>query len=467
MNSYPLVTHAAPDDTLAWRHGKPITVREFLRDVRRLAAALPVARHMLNACTDRYFFTVGLAAALVSERISLLPPSHTREAVRRMKAFAPDVFCLLDNAAVIDLPCFVYPDDQARQETQAGALWPQGAFVGEDGVPMIPADRTLAFIFTSGSTGVPVPHRKSWGGVVCDVRAEAAALMLPSGARPAVVGTVPPQHMYGIESTVLMPLQAGAALSAAHPFYPADICGELEAVPAPRMLVTTPVHLRALVDAGVQLPPTDLVLSATAPLSPVLAAAVEERFGVTLQEIYGSTETGQIATRRSTASLHWRLLPGISLRPADDGRMWASGGHIEQDTPLGDVIELAGEGSFLLHGRLGDLVNIAGKRNSIAYLNHQLLEIEGVADGAFFMPDTQPGDAVQRLIAFVVAPGLDAAALREALRERIDPIFMPRPLVMLDALPRNSTGKLAREALEALVLEHVGGQQVAGVRDAA
>src|SRR5690606_33217524 len=102
----------------------------------------------------------------------------------------------------------------------------------------------VALVFTSGSTGAPVPHVKRWGSLVQNVRAEAERLGI--GAAHAVLGTVPPQHMYGLESTVLMPLQSGAALHASHPFYPADICAALANLPCPRVLVTTPYHLRAL-----------------------------------------------------------------------------------------------------------------------------------------------------------------------------------------------------------------------------
>ena len=86
-------------------------------------------------------------------------------------------------------------------------------------------------------------------------------------------------------------------------------------------------------------------------------------------------------------------------------------------------------------------------------LNHQLNAVPGVVDGAFFMPDEPDagGDKVTRLMAFVVAPGLSSAALLAGLRERIDTIFLPRPIVLLDLLPRNSTGKLPRESLQALL----------------
>ncbi|MDP3311033.1 MAG: beta-hydroxyacyl-ACP dehydratase, partial [Polaromonas sp.] len=72
VTHYALVSHERGDDVVAWRYGESITVRRYLADVRHLAAALPAGRHMLNACSDRYHFTVGLGAALLTRKISLL-----------------------------------------------------------------------------------------------------------------------------------------------------------------------------------------------------------------------------------------------------------------------------------------------------------------------------------------------------------------------------------------------------------
>jgi acyl-coenzyme A synthetase/AMP-(fatty) acid ligase len=192
-------------------------------------------------------------------------------------------------------------------------------------------------------------------------------------------------------------------------------------------------------------------MSATAPLSTALATEAEAGFGAPLLEIYGSTETGQIAIRQSASTPEWQLFPGLSIEQAD-GLSLVSGGHVDMPTPMSDMIELREGGRFLLHGRMADMVNIAGKRNSLAYLNLQLNAVPGVLDGVFAMPDdaVPETDGVARLAAFVVAPGLTPAAVMAALRERMDPVFLPRPLVFVDALPRNATGKLPREALERL-----------------
>jgi acyl-coenzyme A synthetase/AMP-(fatty) acid ligase len=121
------------------------------------------------------------------------------------------------------------------------------------------------------------------------------------------------------------------------------------------------------------------------------------------------------------------------------------------ETLLGDAIEMTAPDRFRLLGRMGDLVNIAGKRSSLAYLNVQLSAIPGVEDGVFVMPPEETTEEVTRLMAFVVAPSLTVEIILAALRQRIDPAFMPRPLCLVPALPRNSVGKLPAEQLRQLL----------------
>ena len=437
MSSLPLVSHASPDSIIAWRAGGAVTLRRFLAEVSQLVALFPAGSHLLNMCSDRYRFSVGLAAAIVAGKVSLLPSAHTPGVVRQIKDFAPDAFCLTDSyRCTVDLPQLHYPTmGTGKADTVA--------------IPQIDSTQRVAVVFTSGSTGNPQPHPKNWGSLVSSVRAEASRLEIPRNAPCTVIGTVPPQHMYGFESTVLMAWHNGNALSHAQPFYPADICRALAAVPVPRVLVSSPVHLRALLDAGLALPEIARVISATAPLSGQLAQDIEARCSAPLIEIYGSTETGQIASRRPTQSPEWQLFPGVKFVVEGD-HVRACGGHVESLITMNDMIVPISDEHFLLHGRIADLINIAGKRHSLASLNHLLNTIPGVVDGAFYIPDDTGSDHVARLAACVVAPGMDAPQLLAALREHIDPVFLPRPLLLVDALPRNSAGKLPRAALQSL-----------------
>ncbi len=442
MQRLPIIFHSHPDQVIAWQHGIAITARQFLLDVEHLAHLLPEDQYILNVCRDRYHFAVGLAASILRHKVSLLPPSHTPDMVEQLLKYARDVFCLHDQLSCdIALPKVMYP--QTLRESSFNQAQPIPFQV-----PMIDANQLIATVFTSGSTGTPVPHEKYWGSLVMNVQSQSARLQLPSD-HCCIVGTIPPQHMYGFESTILLPLQSGNALHSDQPFYPADIVKALSEVPMPKVLVSTPLHLRLLLDADIETPQMTLVLSATAPLSDALAQKVERRLNAPLLEIYGSTETGQIATRHCTKTQHWHLLPNIRLSKHDD-QIWAEGGHIEKTVPLNDVIEMTDDAHFTLHGRSQDLINIAGKRNSLSNLNHLLNSIDGVMDGAFFMPDELTHDYVTRLCACVVAPNLTQTEVLAALRQSVDPVFLPRPLLFVEALPRNATGKLPREALKQL-----------------
>jgi len=440
MQDSPLIFAAAADVTVAWRAGHPVSAAQFVADVRRLADRLPPGGHALNACGDRYRFTVALCASLLRGCVTLLPPDHTPQTVRRLREFAPDVHALVDEAtAPVELPVVEVPADPAGH-------------AGTYEVPRIPDDRLCAIVFTSGSTGVPVANPKHWGALRRNVQGALSRWAL-APARPAIVATVPPQHMYGFESTVLAAIFGGGALCAERPFYPSDICAALEGVPRPRVFVTTPFHLRTLLDDALQPPAADLLLCATAPLDADLARLAEARFAAPLLEIYGCTETGQMASRATAREVEWRTLPDIRVE-LRDGRAWADGGHVEVPTALGDALEPLAADRFLLGARLTDMVNVAGKRSSLAHLDAQLRSIEGVTDCAFYMPEERDPGGVTRLAAFVVAAGRTRESLLAELRKRVDAAFLPRPLVLLERLPRAASGKLPRETLRALAREH-------------
>jgi acyl-coenzyme A synthetase/AMP-(fatty) acid ligase len=438
----PLVRGFPPGAAFAYRGGGAISIETFLGDAAQLAAMLPGRRHLLNLCTDRYRFAVGFAAALLRGQVNLLPPNETPDVIARLASQYADVYCLHDRAEVPGkLPVVRFPD----------RLAPPGAGLR---VPELPASQLAAIVFTSGSTGRPLPHAKTWGSLAGVARAEIEILRLGERQGMALIGTVPPQHVFGLEATVLMVMQGGFALHARRPFFPADIRAELAALPRPRGLVIAPAHLRVLLSEPDELPAADFVLCATSPLSPELASQAEARFGTQLHEIYGCTESGGIASRRTTAGSEWRAMSGVTLR-TDEQATWVKGGHVETEVALADVIELRGGGRFLLHGRTADLVNIAGKRTSLAHLNYHLNSIEGVRDGVFVVPE-QHGEEVARLAAYVVAPGLSRQALLQALRRRIDGAFLPRPLRFVERLPRNALGKLPRQAMSEFETELAG-----------
>ncbi len=421
---------------IRWRNGT-LSSSQLLARAGALAERLPPGPAALNLCERRDNFLVAFLALLMRGQACLMPPSRAPAVLAEVVQENPECY-RLDDAMVEQ--CWA---DFGVQYT----------------VPTIPAERVVAVGYTSGSTGRPKANAKTWGSFTASTRLNCerlreVALRSNQGAVPWIVATVPSQHMYGMEMSVLMPLLGAMGIHASSPLYPADISAALQDLPEPRVLVTTPVHLRTLVESGIELPRVAAVVSATAPLTLELAREVERRFDTTLLEFFGSTETCVIASRLTARELAWRTYPGITLLPENECTRviapWLPGGVVLQD-----VARVEADGRFVISGRNSDMVEVGGKRASLADLTRRLLAVPGVSDAIVFQPGFGSGEVVKRLAALVVADGLTETQLTARLATAMDPVFLPRPLVFVSQLPRNEVGKLPREQLLA-ALERCG-----------
>jgi acyl-coenzyme A synthetase/AMP-(fatty) acid ligase len=413
---------AAPPSATAWRGGVPITRARFEADVAAVMRALPETRWLVNRCANRYHFAVAFLAACRRGATNLLPPGVGPQATRGLLADYSDAFLVEDplvEGALADAP---------------------PAPAGRD----IADDHVAALVFTSGSTGAPQAHVKPWRALAMSAR----YCRLRLGERALnVVATVPPQHMYGLETSIFTLLAGDWALHDGNAFYPDEIVAGLMAIPAPRLLITAPYHLRHLLSATTTLPRVDLVLSATAPLSAGLAQEAETRLGAEVHEIYGCTEAGSMATRRTAHEEIWTPYPGLDFH-VDDGATTVRADHLDGVVPVGDRVDIRPDGRVRLLGRDADMIKIGGRRGSLSDIAAKIASLPGVTDQAVFMPTE--GETA-RPAALVVAPGRSADELRRELGALIDGVFVPRPLRVVASLPRNPLGKLPRETLLALL----------------
>ena len=431
----------------AYNEGREIDVATFLNDVKKTVPQLSQHQYVVNTCQNRYHFIVSFAAALCSGKTTLLPSSGAKNAIDEILG---DYF---DSCLLSDSPTEEHPEPDILLDTSALSA----CVVDEDGnqacdVPLINASHIAAVTFTSGSTGKPEGHEMSWHKLSYSARLLDSELNKKLAATDPIVATVPPQHMFGLETSVMLPLQSQHPFYIPKSFYPAEVQAALGATKTNGLLVTTPVHLKVLNRADIKYPKSAMVLSATAPLDQNLAADCERIFSCTVEEIYGSSETGAVAMRRTATDRYWQLLDEVKLESSDGGAVVTAPG-LTAGVYLSDVIEKCGEHRFRLIGRGQDVVKIAGKRQSLASLNNLLQSVDGVDDAVVFCPPENSGDKqteTMRLAALVVSSGLTAVQINAQLRQSVDPVFIPRPLYFVDSLPRNATGKLPVGALNDL-----------------
>lgn len=266
----------------------------------------------------------------------------------------------------------------------------------------------------------------------------AVRLFCPPWDPPALDATI---AGFGATATFLVPTQLRRCLAACAPDAPPRWPG-----------------LRTLVSTGAALAPAERV-------------AVRERLSPRLHDYYGSTEGGgatvlspdEIMQRTDSVG---RAGFGIDLQvvdaddkplpPGQEGAIRWRGPGVPDDVP-GDPAFRDGwfrpgdrgvldEGGWLrVTGREGEMIIRGGANIHPREVEEALRAIPGVEDAAVLgLPDAEYG---QEIAAAVVAPGMDAAALRLAASARIAAYKVPRRWAVVAALPRNAGGKVVKAAL--------------------
>lgn len=430
------------------------TCGDFLGHVERLAQALPDASYAVNLCDNRYLFMVAFCAAIVRGQTNLLPQNRALGTQLQLLESYPQTYVLHDGLTGLIDNCAQLNINQLDLSGEPATS-----------VPTIDQHFLAALAFTSGSTGQPKPNRKYWRTFV-DSSLINARHMLLGGLESQLhygLATVPAQHMWGLETSVLLPLFAPLCIADSKPLFPQDVCNALVHLPEPRLLISTPVHLRALTASGLGWPKVARILCATAPLPVPLAQTVEQVFDGALVEVFGCSEVGSMACRRRVQEEEWQLFEGLGLvasaatpdvatRKTVTENFCVEASHLPESVTLQDRIELLDGGRFRLLGRSEDMLEIAGKRGSLQEINTLLLTAPGVLDGVVFVPDGDEQVRAQRPVALAVIDDAltDKAALLARFAKYLDPVFVPRPFYVVARLPREENGKLRRSQLLAL-----------------
>jgi len=275
------------------------------------------------------------------------------------------------------------------------------------------------------------------------------------------VGLISLAHSYGFSNLVLPTLLEGIPLALGEAPLP-EVLRAIARDGQPLTVPAVPTLWRMWHDAKAIPKNVRLAISAGAPLPLALEQAIFERFGLKVHNFYGATECGGIAYDASDCVREEGAAVGSALRgvelslgeretlvvrgPAVGLGYWPPGqeGLGEGRYETADLATLA-DGRVTLRGRLGDVMNVAGRKVTPEAIESVLGSHPGVeAVVVFAVPSEVEGRGDAIVACVEPSGGVDAAGLRAYARERLEPWQVPRDWWLVPEIRANARGKLSR-----------------------
>ncbi len=316
-------------------------------------------------------------------------------------------------------------------------------------------DDGAVVLCTSGSSGLPKQIRKSWRQLSYEI--EALETLWRWSDRPAcVLGSVSPQHMYGLPFRLLWPMCSGRSVARHQLVYPEAL--EHASLPhADFVWIASPALLKRL---GGNMDKTALraglrqVFSSGGPLPDDVSDELERELDCRPCEIYGSSETGAVAWRQGNTP--WRPLPGAAVGVDKDHALWVRSPWLEQGECFQsqDAARIVDDG-FQLLGRMDRIVKIEERRIALPTIEQALATHPCIREARV---DVATGE--QRLTALVALTPQGVHTLRNGGRAALikdlrahlahtqEALALPRRWRFVRDLPWNTQGKLPRAAFE-------------------
>lgn len=417
-------------------------------DIYRLSAGIQKAflstdtEETICLCAmDKGVVAAALLASMTCPVTLMIPHSFSESALRDMRKALRFSKAITDQNILFppDVETFViHPNRMLKTEFSAGRLRDP--------------DCVFLKLFTGGSTGKP----KIWSKTIRNMFAEAFFLSRNFGFSPAdrFMATVPPIHIYGLLFSVLAPFVSYAGVLDGVFTFPQEIHRAM-IEGKPTIFVSIPIHYRMLNGSGVQRETLRRAFSSAGKLDPADSKAFYKQTGLKVIEIYGSTETGGLASRCSSRGLG-RFIPNdcVDWKVIAD-RLFVRSDFVSPEikrdddgfVDTGDQVEPVGVDGFKLRGRADRIVKVAGKRVDMEDVKNQIIQLENVTDAVVIATKSRTGR--ENEIWALVAGNIEQQALKRQIMEVLEPCAIPRRIRIVDHIPVSPTGKYDKTEIKA------------------
>ena len=413
-------------------------IRALAAGIRHLGAIPGKDRDFLCLCSEnKALVAAAILAALSGGPRLVFPYAFSRQAIADVLKTMSVSWVLADGPG--DFPPgteIIFPDMLNQDDLQSENF--------------IDADEPFLMLFTGGSTGTP----KVWAKTPRNMVEEARYMCTTFGitAEDTFLATVPPQHIYGLLFSVLVPLIASARVLEGIYVFPREIL-KVAAESKASILISVPACYRVLKGDFLERHHLRMAFSSAGALEPADADYFRKKTGLDINEIYGSTETGGVAVRcRGRDGDALNALDPVEWQ-IDEGRLQVRSPFISPSLPRNEAgffvtADRADEderGRFVLRGRADDVVKIGGKRVDLVEIQEKIKKIGGIRDALVVLLPRTKGRPTD--LAALVVTELDPVELRRELAALVEPYAMPRRFVAVDRIPMTPTGKVDRAAI--------------------
>jgi len=341
-----------------------------------------------------------------------------------------------------------------------------------------------AILYTSGTSGNPKGVMLTHGNLSANIRQVIDRIEITRSDK--LLGTLPLFHSFGFTVLTLVPLTIGCPIVYVPRFVPQRIVRTIrEHRPTVMLGIATMFGaLLKLKDASAEdFESLRLVVAGGEALPDAIFEPFRERFGVSICEGYGLTETSPVTHCslpddfiRGTVG---RGFPGVVTRiidpdtersqpvgapgeirlkgpnvmggyyksPAETGAAFDARGYFR----TGDIGKVDEQDRLAITGRLKEMLIIGGENVFPREIEATLEEHPAVAlAGVIGVSDDKRGEVPAAFVELAEDARASEDELRAWSRERLAPFKIPRSVRIVEALPRTATGKILRRGLKAL-----------------
>jgi acyl-coenzyme A synthetase/AMP-(fatty) acid ligase len=326
---------------------------------------------------------------------------------------------------------------------------------------------TFIYLYTSGSTGKPKLIPKSDINLITEIKELKPRFNITSD--DTFYLTNPIYHIYGFLFGVLLPIYADSSFYLDSHFTPESISSFVKNNKI-SIFVSIPNYYNMFSNLNLVSNFTNCnkFFTSSAPLSLEVSKSFFE-YGLSIIEIYGSTETGGIANRVQAASDKWETFSYIKILVSKDDELNnklddnelellidSPAISVNYDKNIGfntnDLVELDENGNFRLLGRNNRFTKIGGKRVDLYFIRDKLvayftkeLKRDVKADDIYI------GEKDEKIYIFFNEKEIKKSVdIKKDLTDYLPSYSIPK-YFFWEKIPTNILGKINKNAIDEII----------------